>query len=218
MGYQEFWRSYREEVEERFSLVEERLQQIEKEETVAVRWRGYFRHTAAFLRRLCLLEEEIYAGILQGRDLQDGLLEFFSNKSLEELKSLNRMLYEDILPEHYAQSFGNPAYAAEQLGKGFGRLLGMLYADIRSLIPYAFEGRNYELTIFGELLIEIYNCFEQEEQPQEKEIQQVIYWFYHDYSEVFMQTSVQSQTDPELDFHVQAVMDSDLSDLRYLYR
>ncbi len=218
MGYQEFWQSYREEVEERFPLVEERLEQIESEETVAVRWRGYFRHTAAFLRRLCLLEEEIYAGILQSGNLQVGLPGFFANKSLEELQSLNLELYEDILPGHYGQSYGNPAYAAEQLGDGYGKLLGMLYADIRSLIPYAFEGRNYELTIFGELLIQVYNCFEQEEQPQEKEIQQVIYWFYHDYSEVFMEISVQSQTNPELDFHVQAVMDSDLSDLRYLYR
>ncbi len=218
MGYQEFWLSYREEVEERFPLVEGRLKQMEAEETVAVRWRGYFRHVAAFLHRLCVLEEEIHAGTMEKGNLRGGLPEFFTKKSLEELQSQNRALYEDILPEHYGRSYGNPAYAAEQLGEGYGKLLGMLYADIRALIPYAFEGRNYELTIFGELLIEIYNCFEQEEQPEEREIQQIIYWFYHDYSEVFMEISVRSQTSPELDFYTQIIMDSDLSDLRYLYR
>ena len=148
MGYQEFWQTYREEVQERFPLVAERLGQIEAEETVACRWREYFHHTAAFLRKLFCLEEEISAGLL-------------GSKSLEELQSENRALYEDILPENYKKSYGNPAYAAEQLGEEYGKLLSMLYADLRSLIPYAFEGRNYELTIFGELFIEIYNCFEQ---------------------------------------------------------
>ena len=51
MGYQEFWHSYREEVEERFPLVQERLKQIVTEDTVANRWREYFQSTAAFLGR-----------------------------------------------------------------------------------------------------------------------------------------------------------------------
>lgn len=208
MGYQEFWQAYRAEAGERFALVAERLKQIETEETVACRWRGYFRQTAAFLRRLCCLEEEIYGGAAK----------YFRSRSLGQLQTENRALYEDILPQHYGESYGNPAYAAKQLGEGHGKLLSMLYADLRSLIPYAFEGRNYELTIFGELFIEIYNCFEQEECPEEERIRQIIYWFYHDYSEIFTEISVFSQSIPEMDFYVRIIMDSDLSDLRYLYR
>lgn len=202
MGYQDFWQPYRREVEERFPLMVERLEQIETEETVAVPFRSYFRHTASFLRNLCQLEEEIYAGA-------------WENKSLQEMSTENQMLYKEILPQHYAESYGNPAYAVAQMGEVYGKLLGMLYADIRSLIPYAFEGRNFELTIFGELLVEIYNCFEQEAQPEE--IQQIIYWFFHDYGEIFTETSVSAQSNPELDFYIRIIMDSDLSDLRYLY-
>lgn len=205
MGYQKFWNSYREEVKERFPLVEERLQKIITEETVAGRWREYFQRTAAFLGRLCALEEEITAGN-------------YFKKGLKQLQTENHALYEDILPENYAKSYANPAYAVGQLGEAFGKLLSMLYADLRALIPYAFEGRNYELTIFGELFIEIYNCFEQEERPKEREIQQIIYWFYHDYSEIFTEISVLAQSSPELDFYVRVIMDSDLTDLRYLYR
>lgn len=205
MGYQEFWRTYREEVQERFSLVMERLEQIETEETVAYRWRGYFQHTAAFLRKLCCLEEQYYCGA-------------WEHKSLEELQEENRALYEEILPENYEKSYGNPSYAVEQFGEEYGKMFSMLYADLRSLIPYAFEGRNYELTIYGELLIEIYNCFEQEETPAKSEIQQIIYWFYHDYSEIFTEISVLAQNSPEMDFYVGIIMDSDLTDLRYLYR
>ncbi len=205
MSYQEFWKPYREETEERFPLVVERLKQIETEETTEYPYRAYFRHAAAFLSKLCSLEEKSYKGELK-------------SQSLKELQRLNRELYEEILPEYYAQSYGNPSYAAAQLGENCGRLLGMLYADIRSLIPYAFEGRNYELTIFGELLIEIYNRFEQEKQPEAEEISQIIYWFYHDYGEIFTEISVLSQNSPEMDFYVRIIMDSDLSDLRYLYR
>ncbi len=66
--------------------------------------------------------------------------------------------------------------------------------------------------------MEIYNCFEQQEQPQEEEIRNIIYWFFHDYSEIFTEISVMSQSGPELDFHVRIIMDSDLSELSYLYR
>lgn len=205
MGYQDFWQPYRREVEERFPLMVERLEQIGIEETVAVPFRSYFRHTASFLLNLCRLEEEIYAGAWENKDLQD-------------MSTENQALYKEILPQHYAESYGNPAYATAQMGDVFGKLFGMLYADIRSLIPYAFEGRNFELTIFGELLVEIYNCFEQEALPQEEEIQQIIYWFYHDYGEIFTEISVMAQSSPELDFYIKIIMDSDLSDLRYLYR
>ena len=205
MSYQEFWQPYREIVEERFPLLVERLEQIQSEETVSRPYLAYFQHTASFLEKLCRLEEEIYLGAWQ-------------QKSQQQWKRKNQELYQEILPENYENSYGNPAYAANQLGEAYGKLLGLLYADIRSLIPFAFEGRNYELTVFGELLVEIYNCFEQQEQPQEEEIPNIIYWFFHDYSEIFTEISVMSQSGPELDFHVRIIMDSDLSELSYLYR
>ena len=204
MGNQEFWQTYREEARERFPLVVERLKEIETEETVA-QCREYFQHAAVFLSKLCRLEEEYYGGA-------------WAQKSLEELQAENHALYEEILPENYGSSYANPSYAARRLGEEYGKMFSMLYADLRALIPYAFEGRNYELTIYGELLIEIYNCFEQEENPDATSIQQIIYWFYHDYSEIFLEISVLSQNSPEMDFYVSIIMDSELSDLRYLYR
>ncbi len=205
MKYQEFWQPYREHVQERFPLLVERLEQMTTEETTIDPFRTYFQHTALFLRDLCSLEEEICQGA-------------WEDKSQKEWKEKNQELYQEILPECYETSYGNPAYAAGQLGESYGKLLGMLYADIRSLIPYAFEGRNFELTIFGELLVEIYNCFEQEKEPAIEEIRNILYWFFHDYGEIFTEIGVLSQSSPELDFYVRIIMDSDLSDLRYLYR
>ncbi len=205
MGYQEVWRQYREEVQERFPLVMGRLGQIGEEETVQQPYRAYFAQAAALLLRLAELEEEISSGE-------------WEKKSLEELRQENKLLYQEVLPEHYATSYGNPEYAGRELGEAFGKLLSMLYADLRSLIPYAFEGRVYDLTIFSELLVEVYNAFEGEELPEVQKIQQILYWFYHDYGEVFTEIGVMAQTNPEMDFYTRIIMDSDLEDLRYLYR
>ena len=69
-----------------------------------------------------------------------------------------------------------------------------------------------------ELFIEVYNCFERTPLPEYREIQQVIYWFLSDYSELFVAHRIQEAIDPELDFATRIVMESDLTDLRYLYR
>ena len=205
MGYQEIWQPYRDEVEERFPLVMERLESIGQEETVSQPYLDYFRHVAAFLAELGRLEEEVVS-----RD--------WKAVSLEGLRQENYRLYQDVLPEHYGESYGNPAYAVQCLGEEYGRLLSALYADIRSLIPYAYEGRVYDITIFSELFVEIYNLFEGEGLPAAKEVQQIIYWFFHDYGEVFTEIWVLAQTCPELDFYARIILDSDLGDLRYLYR
>lgn len=204
MGYQEIWQPYREEVEERFPLVMGRLEQIMAEETVPQPYRGYFRQASSFLLRLAALEQEITSGE-------------WAKKSLGELAEENKSLYQEILPGHYGKSYASPGYAGKELGR-YGKMLGMLYADIRALIPYAFEGRIYDLTIFSELLVEVYNAFEGEELPGERQVQQILYWFYHDYGEIFTETGVRAQTDPELDFYTRIIMDSDFEDLRYLYR
>lgn len=205
MSYQEVLRPYREEVEERYPLVMERIEQIVTEETVQKPYREYFRQAALFLQEIEKEEAAITGGAADRR-------------TLEEWQQVNRSLYQEILPENYEKSYANPAWAVEQLGESFGKMFSALYADIRSLIPCAYQGRVYEITIFSELLVEIYNCFEEEELPEEKEIQQIIYWFYHDYGEVFTELNVLAQTCAELDFAVRILMDSNLEDLSYLYR
>ena len=41
--------------------------------------------------------------------------------SLEEMQSLNEILYRDILPANYGKSYADPAYAVENLGEDMGR-------------------------------------------------------------------------------------------------
>ena len=86
--------------------------------------------------------------------------------TLEQWQEQNRALYEDILPGQYDCSFGNPDYAEEILGEEYGKSLGFLYTELRSLIVYIFEGCLEETLVHLELFIEVYNSFEQEELPK----------------------------------------------------
>lgn len=190
---------------ERHDLVMERIAQIAKEESVRREYREYFVKTAEFLMKVNETLEMAEKGTLDA-------------ESLEAAKQRNEAFYRDILEENYETSYANPAYAVKKLGEEFGGILSFLYADLRACIGYAYEGRREWITLFLELFVEIYGIFETEEEVDRKEVEQTIYWFYHDYSEIFVERNVQEMIDPSLDFFTKIVMESDLSDIRYLYR
>ncbi|WP_394917742.1 aminopeptidase [uncultured Robinsoniella sp.] len=191
--------------QERYDLCMERIAQIASEETVAAPFVDYFQKMASFIMQMKELFEKICSGEPDGY-------------SCEQWEELNHSLYEDILPENYADSYGNPDYAVRKLGEIHGRILSFLYTELRGMIAFAFEGRMWDMVIICEVFIEIYNCFEEEELPAYKKIQQVIYWFISDYSDLTVTRRIQESIDPELDFAVQLIMNEDLSDLRYLYK
>ena len=204
MKYWELFKEENEAVRERHELACERIRQMEAEETAAEPFCRYFKKTAAFILRT----EEVY------KMQEEGALD---TKSLAELEQLNRSLYEDVLPEQYGESYANPAYAKETLGDEYGALLSFLYTELRSMILYAFESRLTDMTILEEIFIEVYNLFEGET-PDSEEIKEALYYFVSDYCDVTLTYRIRETLDPTLDFAKSIIMDSDLNDLRYLYR
>ena len=190
-------------VRERYELSKERLGVIMLEETVKEPYRDYFRKTAEFLLMLDEVQE-----LVRNRD--------WESADILMLAEENRKLYEDILPEQYETSYGNPAYAQKMLGETFGSFLSALYSEMRSGIVYAYEGQMEYLSILNELFIEIYNCFEEE--PEYQAVRDIFYWYANDYCEVFAADRIMDQIDPDRTFAVDSICRSDLSDLKYLYR
>ena len=122
-----------------------------------------------------------------------------------------------MLEEHYKKNYANPAYAAEKLGLEMGRLMSLLCAETRSGIPYAFENRMDYLTILYELFIEVYNCFENTEEPEPKEIRDILYWYASDYCDVFLADRIEEQINPECSFAADIIEHADLDTDDYLY-
>ncbi len=202
--YQELWNEENTNIRERYDLAMERILEIPFEERVAEPYRSYFNQMAAFTAQI----EELAR--LQLREDLDGL-------TLEELQQLNRKLYADILPEHYPESYADPACAVRMLGANLGPLLSAFYAQFRAAIVFAYECRLTDITILCETLIEIYNMFE-EGVPQARAVREVLYWFFSDYTDVTLTYRIREQLDPGLSFAKDIIMESDLKDLRYLYR
>ena len=209
MGYRDIYKESNEQAEERFSLVMERIAEIAKETDVPETFDDYFKKTAEFLLQLKSVLEKAEADTLK-------------DASLTECEKRNAVFYDDIKAENYGNSYGNsygnPTYAVEKLGEEYGQILSALYAECRKRITDAYAAKKMNVTITAELFVEIYNYFEDKEGIDKTAIEQAIYWYFHDYSEIFIGDSVRELVDSEEDFLYQIVMNSDLNDLRYLYQ
>lgn len=186
----------------RYELAVSRIREMMDEETVEEKFRDYFRTVGAFV----LLIDETNQKLRSGS---------FEKYSMEELAAWNAKLYEDILPDVYDRSYGNPAYATEKLGAEYGPVLSALYAEIRGAIAYVYEQKIEYLDILFELFVEIYNQFE--EGPVVKNVQDTIYWYASDYCDVFVADRILDQVDASRSFATDIIRKSDLTDLRYLY-
>lgn len=204
---------------ERYALAIERIRQIPDESICEEQIRTYFRVVAEFV----LLTDKAW-NIVENGSLR--------RMTLEELQSLNAELYRDILPENYGRSYGNPDYAVDCLGESMGQMLSFLYTELRGMIPAAFEQNRFDMVIRMELLLEVYQEFvgaaqersEGTEQPaagtgtvEPETLRQILYWYVSDYSEPESLERTAGLLNPDRNFAYRIIMDSDLSDLRYLY-
>ncbi len=208
MGYQELYKESNEAAAERYELVLERISQICEHADVKEPFADYFEKTASFLMSV--------AEVMKLQEEQKLLLSG-DCLSLEELQKLNAKFCNEIEKEHYETSYLNPTYAKKALGEEFGALLCMLAAHERQVYLKAFRGDKMMVTIAFELFVEVYTCFEDED-VEKKSVEQAIYWYFHDYSELFEEQMVSNLVNPENDFATHIVMDSDLEDLRFLYQ
>ena len=143
------------------------------------------------------------------------------NAELEELKRHNEICHIDLLGRAYEMSWANPAWAVKQLGKKFGQLLSAVSAELHSLPAFVYEQDLEAVTIRTELFLEIYCAFADAEredtEPEYEQIREIFYWFASDYAELTAEHAVAGSVDWEQDFARKIVMESDLSDIRYLF-
>ena len=190
--------------EERYKLAIGRIQEIGAEQTVDVKFRDYFCKMADFV----IMIDELKSVLSEGA---------YADAALIELQEWNQRLYFDILPEQYEKSYANPSNAVRKLGEEYGALLSFLYTELRGMIVYVFEKKTEYLDILMELFIEIYNQFE-EGLPKIKDIKDTIYWYASDYCDVFAADRIKEQILPGESFAADIIRNSNLEDIRYLYR
>lgn len=202
----------REEYLERFHFSIERIKEIREEcgqNIGKVKTHGsglcdYFSRVSDFLLLIAEAQKKQESGEL-------------ASMTLEEVSAWNHKLYEDVAETHYRNSYANPDYAAEKLGKRFSGVLCTLYTEIRSCIACVYENKPFYLAALSELFIEIYNLLELPE-TTEKELHDAIYYYFFDYAEIMTLDELRDSFDPQRAFAANLILNEDLSDLSYLYK
>ncbi len=195
-------------IAERYGLALARIREIPGESICGEAYRDYFKQMADFVLQMDRTYELVEDGTLR-------------RMGLEELKEHNHALYADILPENYGESYANPDYATDRLGESIGKCLSFLYTELRAMIPAAYEQNRASMTVRAELLLEVYQLFvcaeEEQREPDAEELRECLYWYVSDYYEAEFEEKSMTLLDADRDFARRIIMESDLSDLRYLY-
>ncbi len=187
---------------ERYNLMIDRITRIPTDHLVPEVYQDYFEEGAAFLLAAAKIFEKKSEGSLEAR-------------TMEECRADHEKFYRHLEPENYDTSYANPTYAVSVFGWEAGQLLTFLCSEMDNCAAYAFQGRQMELTLFMELFVQVYNCMEEEDL---KEAQENVYWFFHDYCDLFVENQIHDMICTKDNFFADIVMNADLTDLRYLYR
>ena len=195
-------------IEERFELVTERIQSINICEEVQKEYVPFFEEVFGFVKKTLGHFEFVKSGEIY-------------KAPVEVLSQKNKALFEDILPEKYEKSFFNPTVAVEKYGTKMGKLLSFLAAEMRAMIGFAYEQDLEPMLIRLEVLMEVYTSFvvakEENIGVEDGALKDNLYWFLSDYAKQEGREVILNQIDPSRDFAKKIIMESDLTDLRYLY-
>lgn len=189
------------ELKERLELCCYRLRQIPREKNIKAPFEDFFQKEACFLIKMLDIKE---------------WLENEGEKSLESLRDINYSIYKELFEENYSVCYGNPDYCCHVMGDEYGRLFSLLYSELRGVIVYIYEGRIWDLVISLELFLECYVAFEDEE-VSIRSLRLILENYFKDYCSEFIDHRIAEMVDPSLDFAAKIIMESDLSDIRYLY-
>lgn len=197
---------------ERLELAIGRLNEIESEQWTLTDNEEVFTHAKDYFDRVSGFILYVY--------------DVYSIKAVDmdrdKLKEINYTLYKDILPENYNESYANPDYALKLLGETYGQLLSFLYTEVRGCIAYIYEDKIAEFVSVAELFLEIYGIWNEAQGdnilPDAKYIKEAVYYHMYDYADVFVASRIEETIISSESLATDIIMNSDLSDTRYLYR
>ena len=203
-------KEYENEIKERYLLVSERIRRLPEEDCPSA--------YAPFFKEICGYISAIFDDVADGAG---------TDKNAGELYARQEKFFLPLSKENYEKSFLNPDIAVSAMGKETGGRLSAVYADVMSMPVWAMNGRIDLITIFSELVVELYGIISlsevDENEPDAlgdmaREISAAVYDFYYDYQEIFTGERVADMYDTKRDRILRIITESDLSDEAYLYK
>lgn len=163
----------------------------------------FFHESSTFLVKIFELEEK----------LGD---QYFEKSSLEELKALNKFLSDDMV-KNYDKSWANPSYCVSVFGKENGQAMAFLYVSLRQYITHAYMHRIFKMAERNELYIEIYEYLLGRKIDSDH-LRSLVTRLEREITSEKMSLQIRDQYTPDFRYNLDIIEQSDLDDLRYLFR
>ena len=130
---------------ELYDIYRERIALIPKELKAGDAYGEYFAEVCDFVTAVIEAADMVKNGAIR-------------SLSLKEKKSVLDGLFKNI-SKGYERSFLNPDHATDKLGTDTGRILSAVYAELVSMIAYAYEGDIKALNLRLSLFLEVYGSY-----------------------------------------------------------
>lgn len=177
---------------------------INSECKVSNKIKDYFKEVSAFIISLKKVTDSVENNKL-------------NEMSLQELEQLNKELFNDILEENYDMSFANPDFAVKILGKELGQYLSLIYALLRGHIEDAFSFKIFNIVKSIELFNDVYEILLNDSEDV-KAVKKAIEKSAWDYNKTKTDLFYRKYFDTSINYSGHLILNSDLKDLRYLYK
>jgi len=143
--------------------------------------------------------------------------EYFSTKTMEELLKENNQFYNELLPKNYKDSFANPTHCVNVLGDKFGQLASHFYCEYRQYVTYAFYHKIFKMEEYNRLFMDVFYYAKNNELEYET-LKELITRIERKVKTQEIILKLKENLDKDFKHFKDIVENTDLSDLRYLFR
>jgi len=144
--------------------------------------------------------------------------DYFSTKSFEELLEENNEFYEEVLAKNYQSSYANPSYCVALFGDHFGQLISYFYCEYRQYIIYALYHKIYKMEEHNRLFTEVFDYVIHNQTYDYDAMRKLITRPHRKKKTQEMMRGFREQFDKDFTYLRDIVENTDLSDLRHLFR
>lgn len=204
--YKNYYKTLNVKVLTEYNETLERIKAIKNKTAAGKRkYDDYFHKVSSFI--LMMADFEI--------ELND---KYFDTNNMDTLIGDNHKFYGDVIGEAYNTSYANPKVCVKKFGFKIGQNLTYLYNEIRQFITYAFEHRAYDMYVWNDIFIRVYNYIDKNRKIDVAKLRQIVISDSLERLELKAELFIRRSFTPEISYYSDVIKECDLNDLRYLFR
>lgn len=143
---------------------------------------------------------------------------YFSENNIETLKNENLSFYNELLGNNYLESYANPDFTEKLFNEEFGKLISFSHFIQRQAIINAYTHKIFINAEINKIFIEFYDYINNNNNIEFDDINKILTKIKTKDQTELIRLLINEKFNPDITYNMEIIKNSDLSDLRYLYR